>query len=324
MFNQKDRPIGLRKSVGFSANSVENHTLELVTPEPMQTGYNAGLSMGNALERYTHAKETPLFWSCLALSACMYLALVVALPLLIYAIAFAVFIFVAQGLMIGHIRGNCIRVSERQFPEIHQAAAEICQKLNMPVPPIYLMESGGMLNAFATRFLSKDYVVLYTDIVEMAYERGLPAVKFVVAHELAHVQRGHLKRRWMILPALFTLLGKAYYRACEYTCDALAAYCEPAGAVDGLMALSAGKKLHKQANREDFIRQIETESGFWVWLAEIHATHPRLPKRVQAVLAMPEVRHFAIQQANHRLEYSLPDAAAETDLEAKTEPMTAV
>lgn len=311
MFSQKDRPIGLRKSTVSPANSVENHTLELVTPEPMQTGYNVGLSMGNALEGYTHAKETPLFWTCLALSACMYLALVIALPLLIYAAAFAAFIFITQGLMIGHIRGNCIRVSERQFPEIHRAATEICQKLNMPVPPIYLMESGGMLNAFATRFLSKDYVVLYTDIVEMAYERGLPAVKFVVAHELAHVQRGHLKRRWMIMPALLTLLGKAYYRACEYTCDALAAHCEPAGAVDGLMALSAGKKLHKQANREEFTRQIDTENGLWVWLAEIHSTHPRLPKRVQAILEMPEVRHFMMLQASQQLEHSRSDNTAE-------------
>lgn len=315
MFSQKDRPIGLRKSVNSAVNSMENHPLELVAPDSMQAAYSAGFGAANNLERYTHSKETRLFWGCLVMSVGIYLAFlldpasfILTLILIPAVIGMA---FFAHGLMIGHIRGNCIRVSERQFPEIHQAATEICQKLNMPVPPIYLMESGGMLNAFATRFLSKDYVVLYTDIVEMAYERGVPAVKFVVAHELAHVQRGHLKRRWMIMPALLTSLGKAYYRACEYTCDALAAYCEPTGAVDGLMALSAGKKLHKKANREEFIRQIETESGFWVWLAEIHSTHPRLPKRVQAILEMPEVRHAAIEQANQRLEHSLPVVADE-------------
>lgn len=312
MFSQKDRPIGLRKTSGKPAEATGHYPLERATPEPLPMTYNTSLRMGGNLARYTHDNEAPLFWACVALSACLYLSLVLLLPLLIYAILFALFIFVAQGLMIGHIRGNCIRVSEQQFPEIHEAATEICQKLNIPVPPIYLMESGGMLNAFATRFLSKDYVVLYTDIVEMAYERGLPAVRFIVAHELAHVQRGHLKRRWMILPALLTLLGKAYYRACEYTCDALATYCEPAGAVDGLMALSAGKKLHRQANREAFIRQLETEKGLWVWLAEKNSTHPRLPKRIKAILEMPEVQQAMSEHSEPTIEPLMRDEVAAT------------
>ena len=50
------------------------------------------------------------------------------------------------------------------------------------MPDLYIIESGGLLNAFAIRLLGKDYVVLYSDVVDEALESGLHTVEFIVAH----------------------------------------------------------------------------------------------------------------------------------------------
>jgi Zn-dependent protease with chaperone function len=178
-------------------------------------------------------------------------------------------------------------VSERQFPELLGMAQRHAAAMGLDrVPDLFVMQSGGALNAFATRFAGRDFVVVYSDVLALAKDRGEDAVSFIVAHELAHVKRGHLKHRWLTLPArMVPFLGSAHSRACEYTCDRFGAHCEPAGAVDGLLVLAAGRDLYDSVTVRDFARQAETEGGFWVRWAELLSTHPRLPKRAAALLA---------------------------------------
>lgn len=207
--------------------------------------------------------------------------------MLVYVVGFPVTFFVLHGLGVGYLRGNGVRASERQFPELLQMAQRHAATLGLDrVPDLFVLQSGGMLNAFATRFLGRDFVVVYSDVLAMAESRGESAVSFIVAHELAHVKRGHLKHRWLTLPGrVVPFLGSAYSRACEYTCDRFGAHCEPAGAVDGLLVLAAGRELYHRVAVRDFARQVETDGGFWVRWAELISTHPRLPKRVAALLA---------------------------------------
>jgi Zn-dependent protease with chaperone function len=153
------------------------------------------------------------------------------------------------------------------------------------VPAIYVVESGGLLNAFATRFMGRDFVIIFSDVLELALEKGEPAVGFIVGHEIAHLWRGHLKHRWLTMPARFLpYLGLAYSRACEYTCDRLGAWCQPDGAISGLLALAAGKQLHAHVDVKEFAAQAETDKNFWTRRAEIMSSHPLLPKRVAALL----------------------------------------
>jgi Zn-dependent protease with chaperone function len=153
-------------------------------------------------------------------------------------------------------------------------------------PDVFVLQAGGLLNAFATRFLGRDFVVLYSDVLAVAEAEGEAVVGFIAAHELAHVVRGHLKHRWLITPArLVPYLGTAYARACEYTCDRFAAHCQPDGAVDGLLMLAAGTQLYRRVDARQFARQVESEGGFWVRRAELMSSHPTLPKRVAALIA---------------------------------------
>jgi Zn-dependent protease with chaperone function len=190
-----------------------------------------------------------------------------------------------HGLALGRVRGNAVRVSERQFPQLHRIAAAHARRLGLKrVPEVYVMESGGLLNAFATRFLGRDFVILYADVLELALEKGEAAVGFIVGHELAHVWRGHLKNRWLTAPGrLFPYLGPAYSRACEYTCDRIGAFCQPDGAITGLLVLATGKQLHAHVDVREYAAQAADQS-FFIRRAEILSSHPNLPKRVAALL----------------------------------------
>jgi Zn-dependent protease with chaperone function len=128
--------------------------------------------------------------------------------------------------------------------------------------------------------------VLYSDVLALANQKGEKAVSFVLGHELGHVRRKHMTRRWLLYPAMaFPFLGSAYSRACEYTCDNVGNALEPEGGVDGLLVLAAGRDLYTQVNAAVYSSQRETETGFFVRVAEILSTHPNLTKRVAALAA---------------------------------------
>ena len=247
------------------------------------------------LSPLVHRKEHLYYALMLAVSAVVYSGLAIALMrapqtvgvIVGYGVFFALLLFMMHGIMIGNVRGNGVRVTATQFPALHAAVVRHAEALGMKtIPDVFLLQAGGLLNAFATRFLGRDFVVLYSDVLAMAEREGQAVVGWIVAHELAHVRRGHLKRRWMITPARFIpYLGAAYSRACEYTCDRFAAHCQPDGAVDGLLALAAGPELYRRVDAREFAEQVHTEGGFWVRRAELLATHPTLPKRMAAVIA---------------------------------------
>jgi Zn-dependent protease with chaperone function len=212
----------------------------------------------------------------------------VGASVLFYVALFALAGTLAHGIALGRIRGSAVRVSERQFPMLHRLVQEHARRLGLKrTPEVYLLESGGLLNAFAARCFGRDFIVVHSDVLALALEQGEDAVSFVVAHEVGHLWRGHLKRRWLTAPGRFIpYLGAAYSRACEYTCDRVGAHCVPEGAISGLMALAAGARLYPHVDVREFAAQAERDKDFWVRRAELMASHPRLPKRVAALLQL--------------------------------------
>jgi Zn-dependent protease with chaperone function len=210
-----------------------------------------------------------------------------AWSVLLYVGGFALMGLLLHGFALGHLRGNAVRVSRTQLSMVHAMVIDHARKLGMDaVPSVYLMQSGGALNAFATRFLGRDFVVIYSDVLAMAMRQGEAAVSFIVAHELGHVWRGHLRHRWLIAPARFVpYLGSAYSRACEFTCDRVGAFCRADGAIPGLLALAAGGDVYPHVHVPEFAAQATDDAGFWVRRAELISSHPRLPKRVGALMA---------------------------------------
>ncbi|WP_018248389.1 M48 family metallopeptidase [Orenia marismortui] len=232
-----------------------------------------------------NSKEKLYFVLMLIFSLFIYLGLIFSIIGGFYILIFAIAALISHGVYIGYIKGNGIKVSNKQFPEIYQTAQELSEKLELKrVPSIYILQSGGLLNAFATRFFGRNFVIIYSDVLELAYEEGEEAVAFVVGHELAHLKRKHLRWRYLLYPAMIIpFLAKAYFRACEYTCDQIAFQLRPEGAISGLLVLAAGKKMYKRVNIEEVINQAEEERGFWLCLSEILSTHPHLSKRLTRI-----------------------------------------
>ena len=249
---------------------------------------------GTSPRQLVNPRERYLYAAMVVVSLMVYGGLILAgvanpeagATIVAYAIMFSLLAMFAHGLALGRVRGNAVRVSERQFPQLHRLAAAHARRLGLKrVPEVYVMESGGLLNAFATRFLGRDFVIVYSDVLELALAQGEAAVGFIMGHELAHVWRGHLKHRWLTTPGrLFPYLGAAYSRACEYTCDRVGAFCQPDGAISGLLALAAGKQLHAHVDVREYAAQAVSDQGFWIRRAELMSSHPLLPKRVAALL----------------------------------------
>ncbi|TCI28599.1 hypothetical protein EVJ33_12740 [Exiguobacterium sp. SL-10] len=190
-------------------------------------------------------------------------------------------------LQIGYIRTNGVKVTERQFADLYQTYQRIGQEMGIRLlPDVYILQAGGVLNAFATRFFQKNMVILYSDIVELSRDGYTKEVEFVIAHELAHIRRNHVQKQWaMMLGGWIPFLGSAYSRACEFTCDRMAAHHiqDQTASKRALTILAIGGKLAKEVSEFDYLYEASRENGFIAKLSELLSTHPPLPKRIAAI-----------------------------------------
>jgi len=202
----------------------------------------------------------------------------------VYAGLIIVFVILRFVLFVGYVKGNAVKVSQNQFPDIYNIAVKQAAALKLSsVPSVYILQSGGVLNAFATSLMGKNYVVIYSDVLAAAYEQNMKVVEFIIGHEMGHIKRKHLLKHLLLFPSVFIpFLGAAYSRGCEYTCDSIGHAMCPEGARPGMLLLAAGKGLFKKVDVNTFIAQHRTEQSASRWIAEKFASHPNLPKRVEA------------------------------------------
>ncbi len=202
------------------------------------------------------------------------------------AVGFVLYLF-AQSALIAHIKGNGIELSATQFPDLHAQFTACCDRLEMKeAPKAYILNGGGVLNAFATKFLGTQFVVLMSDVVD-AMEKHVDGVRFYIGHELGHLRMKHLSGALLRWPAMWLpLLGAAYSRARETTCDrhGLACSASPEGAARSLAALSAGPERWKHLDMSAYLGQAKHASGFWMSFHELIAGYPWLTKRVARVM----------------------------------------
>lgn len=190
-------------------------------------------------------------------------------------------------IQIGYIRTNGVKVTARQFTELHEMVQRVGADMGIRLlPDVYILQAGGVLNAFATRFFQKNMVILYSDVVELTRTGQTKEVEFVIAHELAHIRRNHVQKQWVVLlGSIIPFLGSAYSRACEYTCDRMAAhYIQDFGAAKrALTVLAIGGPLAKEVNEFDYMYEASRENGFIAKYSELLSTHPTLPKRIASI-----------------------------------------
>jgi Zn-dependent protease with chaperone function/type II secretory pathway pseudopilin PulG len=254
------------------------------------------------MNELVYPRERILGTITLVLGLIVWLGLIIGTfgtALLILLAGFVLYLF-AQSALIAHIKGNGVELSENQFPDLYEQFTACCSRLQMKKrPQAYIMNGNGGFNAFATKFLGVQFVVLFSDVVD-AMAKHADGVRFYIGHELGHLRMKHLSGHLLRWPVLWLpLLGAAYSRARESTCDrhGLACSSSPEGAARSLAALSAGAKRWENLDVAAYRKQTKHSSGFWMSFHELLASYPWVSKRVSRVMdtnaPMPRRNIFA-------------------------------
>lgn len=222
-----------------------------------------------------------------------------------YALLIGLIIWLANGLLVAHLRSEGVQVSAEQFPELYKTYRDVLATFNLKEEPeLYVIQSNGVLNAFATRHSGRDFVVIYSSILaDYGYESA--EIRFLIGHEIGHIQAKHLLKRLLLVPAvILPWLPPAYSRACEASSDrygALAAG-DIDGAISAMMTLSAGKIPASKMSATAFAAQHFRQRGFFISWHELNSFYPTLSQRVSNLLAI-KTGTFQPSPGRHPLAY---------------------
>ncbi len=186
-----------------------------------------------------------------------------------------------------------MRLGSGQLPELHARVQQLARAAGLArEPEAYLLESGGSLNALATKFFRGRMIVLFSDLLDACGDDSA-ARDMVIGHEIGHLKAGHLDHLLLTGPGrLMPFLGAAYSRACERTCDRWgAALCgDPGGAVRGLAILAAGGTHAKRINLQAYVAQRRDLDTGWMTLGSWLSAYPPLCGARRAARSVPGCR----------------------------------
>ncbi|MBA3538967.1 MAG: M48 family metallopeptidase [Deltaproteobacteria bacterium] len=199
--------------------------------------------------------------------------------------------------------GTAVKVTDQQFPRVFEATKLAATALRVRAPMVFAAPN----TSIKVRVLGTDdapHLIVNLELAEKLDDTELLAA---IAHELAHIQNGHLLYatalhylnnsavffvRWIVQPAIMTL--QAWSRRAEVTCDrasllavkdldkTLAAMVRlelgPTGGKD-----DHGKDDRSTFNAEEYLKAMPDPSKGFGRMAELFRSHPYLPKRVQAL-----------------------------------------
>jgi Zn-dependent protease with chaperone function len=259
------------------------------------------MSTGSLTENnLVHPREGLYFTLLLIFSCLLWLCLLLGILVLPFA---ALAGWCVHGLLIARLRSESVRITAEQFPEMHAAFTEVSGKLGLAVVPELYVLQAGFLNAFATRFTGRNFVVVYSSMVELLGPAS-PLMKFLMGHEIGHIQRKHLIKKMVLLPGqIVPLLYQAYHRACESTCDRYGAYAsgDLNASMQALTVLASGRAA-AHVDIGHFAAQHFDARGFFVSWHELASTYPTLSQRVAQVLGFADPQ-YAQSPGRHALAY---------------------
>jgi Zn-dependent protease with chaperone function/rRNA maturation endonuclease Nob1 len=246
---------------------------------------------------FRYEKELPTLFATLGISGALIavmfvINLIVGIGFLVALVSLMVNLYLNQVTMLG----RCVRVSEKQFPRIHALCVLSAQRLNMPMPPVFIMQN-PIINAFATGFFGNYYVVLHSAIVDALSDEEL---MYIIGHEFMHVKGHHVMinvitgigsaRGLAVLPGLswiqqlISFTFKYLSRCFEFTCDrgGLIAAGDVKAVITTQTKLAVGPALFEKVDIMEFYQQAldldKTRLGF---IAELGATHPYTINRIR-------------------------------------------
>lgn len=207
----------------------------------------------------------------------------------IVAIAMLFILPLALNVYYQKYRTMSIRITEKNFPEVYERIQLYAKRLDMKkVPEVYIIQQNGILNAFSSFIVRKQYIEIFADIFEVAYREheDLDAISFILAHEMAHIKYKHATFGYqmkVLYAGRIPIIGSTASRAREYSCDRLAQKVTGVDGIDAMFSLIAGKHLYKKVDKEDYLEYAKSVKGFFVWWYNLLADHPVMTKRIPAL-----------------------------------------
>lgn len=221
--------------------------------------------------------------------------------IILLALPFALVLWLTGLYFKAVIYGDSVKVTAKQYPEIHKLIVEHSQKLNLVnVPQVFIYNGGGLVNAFAVKYLSTKYVILMSDLVDLMLKRNkIDELSMIIGHELGHHAAGHTNpwKNLLLKPATFIpLLGAAYGRACELTADRIGYEVTRnlSATQNALVSIALGSEsLANDTNIDEFLLQENEIPELMGFIHKIFSTHPRMTRRVIEISNYHKIQNYA-------------------------------
>ncbi len=183
-----------------------------------------------------------------------------------------------------YVRGNSVRLSDRQFPEVYAVLRGHCRRLGMSeVPELFL--TSGSIEPYSHTFSSwrENYIVLHQIIFDIDDRKTMDVISFAIAHELGAI-RLNQTAVWneMLLTYISSIkwLRNPLERARTYSRDRYGAALSPTG-FRGLLIHAIGRRLMDEVNVEDYLEQERNYGGFWSFMNVFFESQPQVFTRLR-------------------------------------------
>jgi len=164
------------------------------------------------------------------------------------------------------IRGNSVRLSENQFPEIYAILQKHCRRLGMTeLPELFL--TGSSIEPFSNTFSSwgEKYIVIHQIIFDIDDAKTMDVISFILGHELGSVRLNHTavwNEMLLTYVSALKLFRNPLERVRTYSRDRYGAALTPTG-FRGLLISATGRRLMDHVDIEDYFLQSRKYGGLW-------------------------------------------------------------
>jgi Zn-dependent protease with chaperone function len=190
--------------------------------------------------------------------------------------------------------GTAVKVSDQQYPRVFEAAKVAGAALRVRVPVVFASPTSSLkVKVLGTE--DAPHLIVNLELAEKLDDTELVAA---IAHELAHIQNGHILYatalhylntsaaffvRWVVQPAIMTV--QAWSRRAEVTCDraSLLAVRDLDKTLAALVRRELGLDKGSAFNADEYLKALpDVKKGLGRY-AELFRSHPYVPKRVQSL-----------------------------------------
>lgn len=257
------------------------------------------------LNAHRHPSEAGLFW----------LTMIVIVPVCLAAILFAfesftvaliavtsiiVSTWIVMKMLTARFLGNCVKVSEENFSDIHAAIREFQDLFDYHTEIEAYVYEQSTYNALLLPLLRRKFILLNSDVLANAGPEN--EVRWLVARFVGGLASKHYRFAWLqvIISSIekiiiFNLLLYPYERAIVKSGDQLGLFAidgDLESAVAAVQKTMVGGALGERINLAGILSQDEAIGGsFFAWLVKCMSPFPHATSRLVNLLRYAGQRH---------------------------------